>query len=88
MAWTIAQKTGRPLHSDLTAAYDWPNTITLAVALRLRYDSYLELPEVPPEEIWDYPRLMRQWINRLYPQSSGGEVNGSYAEINTSDIED
>lgn len=84
--WTIAQKTGRPLHPDLVYVFDLPNTITLALALRMRYDSYMELTEVPPEEYWDYPHLIRQWIDRLYP-SRGGEIKGSYAEVNLEDIE-
>ncbi len=67
--------------------YDWPNTITLAIALRLRYDSYLELPEVPDESIWDFPWLIRQWIDRLYP-NKGGEHHGSYAEVDSNDIEE
>lgn len=84
MAWTIAKKTGRPLHPDLEAVYDWPNTITYIVGVRMRYDSYLELMEVPREEIWDYPHLIREHIDKLYPKPK----NSSTIQVDAEDIDD
>jgi hypothetical protein len=48
----------------------------------MKYDSFLELSEVPPEEHWDFPHLIRQHIERLYPG-----MKKSSAEISTDDVE-
>lgn len=58
---------GQPLHPILRDEPEWPNTITHIIALRMRYDSYQELIEVPPEEHWDFPSIIRSHIDRLYP---------------------
>lgn len=66
--WRIAKTTGQPLHPDLLFAYEYPHTISYALALRMRYDSYFELPKLPPMEIWDNTMEMEQWIDReCYP---------------------
>lgn len=83
LLWSIVKNTSRPLHSDLTDIWDWPNTVTYLVALRQRYDSYLELSEVPPEEHWDFPRLIQLHIEKLYPSMK----NKSSAEVDITDIE-
>jgi hypothetical protein len=82
--WSIVKTTGRPLHESLTEVWNWPNTITLFVALRQKYDSFMELSEVPPEEHWDYPRLIRQHIEKLYP----GMRDKSTTDINLEEVED
>lgn len=80
--WGIVKNTGKPLHTDLIDIWDWPNTITYLVALRTKYDSFLELSEIPPEEYWDYPHKIRDWIERLYPG-----MKKSSAEFSTDDVE-
>jgi hypothetical protein len=80
--WSIVKTSGRPLHTSLTNVWDWPNTITTLIALRQRYDSFSELSEMPPEEWWDYPHLIRQHIEKLYPG-----LNKSSAEFSTDDVE-
>jgi len=52
------------------------------VALRQRYDSLMELSDVPPEEYWDYPALIRRHIENLYPG-----MNKSSADVSTDDVE-
>lgn len=76
------KNTGRPLHADLVNVWDWPNTITYLIALRSKYDSFAELSEVPPEEYWDYPHLIRQHIEHLYPG-----MNKSSADVSVDEIE-
>jgi AMMECR1 domain-containing protein len=49
----------------------------------MRYDSYLELPEVPPEEWWDFPDLIRRHIEKVYPHTK----SSSSAEIAVDDVE-
>ena len=83
LLWGIIKKTGRSLHPDLEDVWNWPNTISYLIALRTKYDSFLELSEVPPEEHWDYPYLINRWIERLYPNSK----NKSSAEVDISEIE-
>jgi len=83
--WSIAKSTGRPLHSDFQDVYEWPHTLTYTVALRQRYDSYLELIEPLPEEFWDYPHLVRDHIERIYPSSKKGR---SSAEVDAGDVEE
>jgi len=50
----------------------------------MRYDSYLEMIEVPPEEHWDFPRLIRQHVERIYPSVK----NKTSADISVDDVED
>jgi hypothetical protein len=50
--------------------------------MRQRYDSYLELSEPVPEELWDHPHLVRRHIERLYPSK-----NKTHADIDVGDIE-
>lgn len=83
MMWAIAKATGRPLHPELgNDVWDWPHTITQVVALRQRYDSLQEMAEPPPEEWWDFPHLIRQHIEKLYPSSKK-----TAAEVDVTDIE-
>jgi len=87
--WNIAKTTGRPLHEDLLSVWDWPHTITYAVMLRQRYDSYLELIEPVPEEYWDYPQFVRAHVDKLYPSlSSNKSSTGTTATVDIEDIED
>lgn len=79
--WTIAKHTGRPLHPDLGDAWDWPHTITNVVALRQRYDSYQEMSEPPPEEWWDFPHLIRQHIDKLYPSHKKTTTDVEVTEV-------
>jgi len=76
------KQTGRPLHADLVDVWDWPNTITYLVALRMKYDSFQEMSEVPPEEHWDYPALIRRHVETLYPGLKKTSV-----EISADDVE-
>lgn len=80
--WNIAKSTGRPLHPSLPDVWNWPYTITQAVHLRQRYDSYLELTEAVPEEHWDYPHLVRRHIERIYPskKKTSGEIDVAEVE--------
>lgn len=84
--WGYAKNAGRPLWYDLHTAKDLPHTITFAMSLRERYNSYLELSEPIPEEYWDHPHLCRSWINRLYPGSKKGNTSG-VLELNENEIE-
>ena len=68
--WSIAKSTGRPIHPQLPDMHEWPHTITACVTLRARYDSYQEFSEPIPQEYWDFPHLVRQHIEKLYPSSA------------------
>ncbi len=82
--WSLAKNTGRHIHQTLPVnLWEWPNTVTLAIALRQKYDSFQELTEVPPEEHWDFPYLIKRWIERLYPHTK----NKSGADIDIGDVE-
>jgi len=61
-----------------------PNTISMLIKLRMRYDSYQELPEMPPEEWWDYPQYINAHIEKLYPSI---KKNNS-VEVEVEEIED
>lgn len=65
----LSKLQGRPIHPDLPHMHDWPHTISTVCALRQKYDSFQELLEVPPEEIWDFSFEIDKWIERLYPNS-------------------
>lgn len=82
--WSIVKTSGRSIHPSLGDFWEWPHTITTMIGLRMRYDSYLELSEPPPEEHWDFPEIIRRHIEKLYPNIKGG----SGAEISSEDIED
>jgi len=87
--WGVAKSTGRPLHPDFSDVWDWPHTLSYVVSLRQRYDSYLELIEPLPEEHWDYPHLVRQHIERIYPNSKNKRSGGDeVVEIEMADIEE
>lgn len=87
--WAIAKDTGTALHSSLKNVVDFPHTITSAIALRRRYDSFYELPEIPPEEWWDFPHLIRRHIDKLYPSSKNRDniVTDDSISLDLSDIE-
>ena len=44
-----------------------PNTISLALSLRMQYNSYMEFSEPLPEEYWDFPHLVREHLEKIYP---------------------
>lgn len=82
--WSLAKQTNGKMHHNLPMnLWEWPNTVTLAIALRQKYDTFQELTEVPPEEYWDFPFLIRRWIERIYPHMK----NKSGADINPDDVE-
>lgn len=56
----------------------------MLIKLRMRYDSYQELPEMPPEEWWDYPQYINAHIEKLYPSI---KKNNS-VEVEVEEIED
>lgn len=82
--WSIIKASGRPLHPNLGEFWEWPHTITTIVALRMRYDSYQELTEPPPQEHWDHPDIIRSHIEKLYPSAKKGSTS---VEIDMSDVE-
>jgi hypothetical protein len=49
----------------------------------MRYDSYQELIEVPPEEHWDFPKLIERHIERLYPS-----VKKTSADVSVDEVEE
>lgn len=57
-----------------------PSTISYLISLRIRYDGYGELLEVPPEEHWDYPHLIRKHMEQLYPTLNKNKSNISVDE--------
>lgn len=69
---------------SLGEIWDWPNTITYLIALRMKYDSFLELPEVPPEEHWDYPVYIKRHIEKIYPHT---KTNKTSMEVDMEEIE-
>lgn len=79
--WNIAKSTGRPLHPSLGDMWEWPHTITYVVALRQRYDSYLELSEPIPEEWWDYPHKVRMHVEKLYPSKKKTSAEFELSEL-------
>lgn len=83
--WTIFKTSGLPFHPSLTYAREWPNTITQLLLLRKRYDSYQELSEPVPQEHWDYPHLVREHIDKLYPSRKNKKLTS--IEINSDDVE-
>jgi hypothetical protein len=48
----------------------------------MKYDSFSELPETPPEEHWDFPKLIERHIEKLYPHmKSSGSVDVNIEEL-------
>lgn len=82
--WNIAKTTGRPLHPSLPDMWDWPHTIANVVMLRQKYDSFGELSEPVPEEIWDFPHLVRRHVEKLYPSKNNKKT---FAEVDMNEIE-
>lgn len=81
--WSLVKNTGNAIHKGLPVnIWEWPNTVTFAIALRQKYDSFLELPEVPPEEHWDFPDLITRHIEKIYPhmKKSSAEYDSSAVE--------
>ena len=81
--WRLTKNTSRPFHPDLADTWDWPNTVTFFVGLRMKYDSFLELSEVPPEEHWDFPHLIDKHIEKLYPHIK----KASTVDLNLEELE-
>jgi hypothetical protein len=81
--WGLSKANGRAVHPDLETMWDWPHTITTACALRQKYDSFLELPEMPPVEWWDYPDYIDRHVEKLYPSSKK-----SHYEVPLDDVDD
>lgn len=68
----MAKNTGRPLWFSIEEVIDLPHTLTYVIMMRQKYDSFSELSEPVPEAWWDYPHLVREHIEKLYPSSSKG----------------
>lgn len=81
--WNIAKRTGRPVHPMLETPWNVPYPIIHVISLRIKYDSYLELPEPVPEEYWDYPQYVRRHIEKLYPSKKQTTM-----EVSTTMVED
>jgi hypothetical protein len=79
--WTIAKSSGRPLHPCLETPWNIPYTIAHVISLRIKYDSYLELPEPVPEEYWDYPHYVRSHIEKLYPHTKKTSLEIAPTEV-------
>lgn len=84
MIWRTAKELNRPLDSELAELREWPNTITTAIALRMRYDGYAEFPEPLPVEHWDYPNMVEAHIEKMYPHMK----NKTILEIPLDEIAD
>lgn len=79
----LSKLQGRPIHPDLPHVFDWPHTIVTVCALRQKYDSFLELTEVPPEEWWDHADYIEKHIEKLYP----GSKKKTHLDIQLADVD-
>ena len=77
----MATETKRSLDTSLDCVRDIPNTISMAMMLRLQYNNYLEFSEPLPEEHWDFPHLVKAHIDKLYPG-----VNKTTSEVSTEEV--
>lgn len=81
--WTVAELSGRPLHPDLIYPCDLPYSISNAIALYKKYQSFRELPEPMPEEWYDFPDYVDRHIEKIYPHTK----KSSY-EVNPEEVDD
>lgn len=83
MMWSIAELSGRPLTPELVYTYDLPHTLTAAIALYKKYQSFRELSEPVPEEWYDYPNMVERHMEKLYPSSKKSNY-----EIRVDEVDD
>ncbi|MFH1290662.1 MAG: hypothetical protein ABIH92_04610 [Nanoarchaeota archaeon] len=50
------------------SVFDLPYTISFVIRKRMQIDGWMELPKDkrPPESIWDKPRDIEEWFDRVY----------------------
>jgi hypothetical protein len=55
---------------------DYPNGVTLAILKRVQIESFFDLPESkrPPESIWDNPKLLKNWFDRVFERNKKDEL--------------
>ena len=64
--WHIVQNSKMTLGVD--NVFDLPYTISFVIRKRMQIDSWMELPKEkrPPESIWDKPRELEEWFDRVF----------------------
>jgi len=63
--WHIVQNSKMTFGVD--AVFDLPYTLSFVIRKRMQIDSWMELPKEkrPPESIWDKPRELEEWFDRI-----------------------
>ena len=64
--WHIVQNSKMIFGVD--NVFDLPYTISFVIRKRMQVDSWMELPKEkrPPEYIWDKPRELEEWFDRVF----------------------
>ena len=69
--WRIVQDSNIIFDSKFKDVTDLPFTFSYLIRKRMQIDSWMELPKDkrPPESIWDDPKELDEWFDRIYSEA-------------------